>query len=425
MAFRPYETSRLVTGMTGTILAFIALKPLIKNFNALQKNNASVGNEPYLAAIILSMAISIFLLIWGIKTLFKNITDIIQYQVPEPIEFEDYSQLEHALVGKKIPPHEKASVSIIKKDKSFILIYIVFLGVILIGFFIKLILPNVLFWNHNLAPEDFSFPLLFIFILSVTAFLRGASIYIHSHIYSPIDEVSETIISVHGKEHPYTFLNSLEKAMASMQKNDKPNYVSNTPIDGTDIIKTTGKIQRKLFIETTPQHVPYEPQPITFVYLLLATLWISSGCFLLTRLPPDNISVPTVPIIAIDYICTLIKGGILVITGTGLLKSVFPRFKNFQFKSIVVYVEINGTYEKVPDGNEITGSLTQNYANLNFHSDCKFKIFTTTLLTEISAAKKKRDIIGMTVEEHSEEARKMVSNTIESFSSTIGYISAG
>lgn len=417
MAFRPYETSRVFTGMAGIIFAFIALKPLIKSINDLQKDNASAGNELYLAAVILSTAICIFLLIWGIKTLFKNIAEIIQYQIPEPLEFENYGQLEHVLMQKKVSAYEKFSDYIIKKDKSFILICAVFLGMILIGFIIKMILPNEFFWSHNLAPEDFSFPILFTLILLTTAFLRGASLYIHSQIYFPTDDVSETIISIHGKEHPYTFLNTLEKAMVAMQKNDRPNYVYNAAIDGTDIIKTTGKIQRKLFIETPPQHVPYDPQPITFVYLLLSTLWISGGCFLLTTLPPDNISVPTVPIIAINYIWTIIKGGFLIITGTGLLKSVFPHFKNFQFKSIVVYVEINGTYEKVAPMSEINGTMTQNYANLNFHSDCQFKIFTTTLLTEIHATKKKRDIIGMSVEEHSEEARQLVSNTIESFAS--------
>jgi hypothetical protein len=410
-----YGISRIIIGTTGIIISSVSFISLIKIVKNLLKNKSYMGNEPYLASSILTLTICVLILIWGFITLISNFIDMARYSVPVPTEFEDYDEVENALVREQIPPYKAGSKTIVKKDKSFRIKFFLFLGCVTLFLIVKIFIPDDFFWDLKLTPGYFSFPLSFTVILTAVAALRSVSIFFHARDDNLAKEVSEEIKSIKGGGHPYTFAPDIEKALLSLHQNGNPNIVFCPDFSETDGGVNTHKIERKLFIETPPKPIQYEIHPIEHLYLLFAIILFIIGFFFLTKLPPDNISVLTVPTIAIDYLWTIAKGGVLLFSGWGLLKSVSYISKTYRFESVMVYVNIEGVYRKttVRAGKAVVDSVETR--KIIVRSDCHFRIYTTKLLTEISSKEGSRHIVKMAVEKYSEKAKKLVTNAIERF----------
>jgi hypothetical protein len=186
-----------------------------------------------------------------------------------------------------------------------------------------------------------------------------------------------------------------------------------TEIEGG--IKNTGRIEKKLFIETHPKPISYEPHPIVYSYLLFAFILFFIGFFLMTRVPPGNISVLSDPTIAIGYLWTIVKGSILVFSGRGLMESFSSISGTYRFESVMVYVEVEGIYGKAPVNGGRAAADAAAASSILVRSDCLFKVYTTKLTTEIYTLKGKRHIIKMTVERDSEKAKELVVGEIEGF----------
>jgi len=114
----------------------------------------------------------------------------------------------------------------------------------------------------------------------------------------------------------------------------------------------------------------------------------------MSKLPPENISVLSVPRIFLGYVWFILKGTLLVYNGLGLLKSISLQSGIRKFKSTIVYIDIIG--EK-------------------FQQIYDFSVFSAKLLTEMNTFNGNRQIINIAVEKESEMAKIMVANAIESF----------
>ncbi|MDQ1352474.1 MAG: hypothetical protein QG657_2780, partial [Acidobacteriota bacterium] len=309
--------------------------------------------------------------------------------------------------------------AVIKKNKSFIMKFVFFLGFVIIGLLGKMVIPAEFFWNLRIASAYFSFPLFFVVILAVVAGLRLASVYFYHRSDTRETEIAEIIKSIKGESNPYDFVPQIEKALLPMQPHGNPHFIFRSGFTESEgLVQNIGKIHKKLFIETYPKHFPYARHPIIYLFLSAAILLFIIGFFFLVKHPPDNISVLTVPTIAIDYIWTIIKGCILVLSGLGLLKTVYRIFSRHHFESVLVFVEIDGIYEKEKakaEKIEIDTPPPRDSQDIVFRSDCHFKIYTTKLLTEMIASKGKRNIIDMSVEIEAEKTKKLIVDIIETF----------
>jgi hypothetical protein len=152
-----------------------------------------------------------------------------------------------------------------------------------------------------------------------------------------------------------------------------------------------------MLVETHPRAIPLVRPAFIYLYSSFAIILTGIGFLLMTQLPPDNISVLTVPTIAIGYTWTIIKGGLLVFSGTVFLTDVSRLYRTCMFKSVMVYVGFDGS------GNNGGGN------------DYEFNVFATTLATEMGTFNGNRQIVKMTAEQESENAKKLVTDTIESF----------
>jgi len=416
---RIYGFSQLVIGISGIIISTISLKNTVKIMRFLIRDKAYMGNELYLVSILLTLAIGIIILGWGFKNLTSGFINIIRYHSPIPREFENYDEIESVLVKKKIPPTEKLLDVMIKKNKSFIKKFLFFSGFVMVGLLGKMIIPNEFFWNLRLSPKHFSFPLLFFIILATIAVLRWASIYFYHRIDTREMEVFETIKSIKGESNPFSFVPRIKKALQPLQRHGKSNFISQSGFNETEeAVKNIGKINKKLFCETYPQLSSYGRNPIIFLFAIAAVMLFIIGFLFLSQLPPDNISVLSVPIIALDYSWTVIKGFILVVCGLGLLKNVNRILNTFNFESIMIFVEISGVYEKETTTAEKPGNdllEPPKIQDVVFKSDCHFKIYTTKLLTEMDLSKEKRNINSMFADIEAENTKKIIVNTIETF----------
>ena len=411
-----YGFATFFIGITGIIISFVSFIRLIKIIKNLVKDKSYSGNEPYLAAAIITLILCISILIWGFKRLISGLKYTIPHYPPVPSEFEDYEEIKSALVRKKIPLYETGSLTIVKKDRSFITKFLFFLGFIILFLITINLLPDDLFWDYGVDSGYFSFPLLFAVILSTVAALRAASIYFHTVGESLETEVSEVIKSIKGGGNPYTLAPGIEKALGSIRQNGNPNIVFRAGFTGAEGgIKNTGRIEKKLFIETQPKPIAYEPHPIVYLYLLSAFILFIIGFFLMTRVPPGNISVLSDPTIAISYIWTIVKGCVLVFSGRGLMGSFFSISRTYRFESVMVYVEVEGIYGKVPVNGGRAAVDAAAPTGIIVRSDCLFKVYTTKLTTEIYTLQGKRHIIKMTVERDSEKAGELVAGAIEGF----------
>lgn len=410
----PYEIAVIIIAAIGIMMSVISSGRLIKIIAILVKNKSYTGNEPYLAAVLITLSICIFVLVWGFKSIISICLEMNRYRPPESSKFKDYSEVEKALVQKKLQSYETASEYVIKKDKSFIGAFLYFLFFLILLFIIKMFLPEEFFWNLRLEPQHVSFPLLFTIILGTAAAVRWLSVRIHDSTGDREMDSTQVLKSIKTGADPASFIPGIEKALVPIRQDGKPNlvYRSGFGKEG-DTVKDGGKIYQKLFVETRPSRLRYVRRPIMYLYLFFGIFLMGTGFFFMTGLPPDNISVLTVPAIALAYIWAIIKGGILVFSGADFLKSVSRICKTYRFKSVMVYVEINGVYKKAaPQGGPAKKGSPVHNRGL---SDCDFNVFTASLRTEMNMSDGNRQIIKMTAEHDSENAKKMTAVAVESF----------
>lgn len=411
-----YGIAKVVTGGTGVIISLFSLIPSITSIIVQIIHKSYIGNEPYLAALIITFIMCGAILTWGLKTIIFDSKDIKPHNIPAPPQFEDYNEVENALVKKQLQPYEPALGYVIKKDKYFIKGFLFFLGIVTLIFFAKIILPDEFFWNLRLYPRYFSFPLFLTMLLAATAALRWVSIYFHSTSENPEAEGYQILKSIKTEANPDTFVPAIERALLQMQQGEKSNMVFRSGFsENGEAVKDTGKIHRKLFIETHPKSIQYVRRPIMYLYLFFAVILINIGFFFMVKLPPENISVLTVPIISINFAWVIIKGGILVFSGAGLLVCVYRVSRTYRFKSVMLYVEIDGVYEKSAMEAGTTAADSPSSRCNAIQSDCDFNVFATTLSTEVGTFNGNRQIVKMTAEQDSENAKKMAAVTIESF----------
>jgi hypothetical protein len=411
-----FGISKIMIGGAGIIISFFSLIPSIKNILTRINNKSYFGHEPYLTALVITIIICGAISAWGLKTIISTFQGIKRHHIPVPPQFGDYSEVENALVKKQLQPYETALGYVIKKDEQFVKEFLFFLGFVTFGFLVKMILPEKFFWNLRLYPRDFSFPFFLMILLATTAALRWASAYFHSSIENPETEGYQVLKSIRTEADPDTLVPGIERSLLQLQQGEKSNMVFRSGFsENGEAVKGTGKIHRKLFIETHPKLIQYVRRPIMYLYLFLAIILINTGFLFMTKLPPDNISVLTVPIIAINFAWSIIKGGILVFSGAGLLMCIYRVSRVYRFKSVMLYVEIDGIYEKLAAAAGTTGDGFSASSRSGVQSDCDFNVFATTLSTEMDMFIGNRQIIKMTAEQDSENAKKMAAVTIESF----------
>lgn len=406
------KLSKFIIGAVGIIISIVSLKNSVHIFRSMVKYKSYVGNEPYLAAVSLNSVICIFILIWIFKIVISIFQESINSDIPVPSGFGDYDGIERSLVRRQSATNENFFVKIAKKDKLYIRNFLFFMFFLIICHVVKWFIPDELFWNINLTPDFFSFPLFFIVILAVVAALRFASIYFRKRSEKLKMEVTEVTKLIKGKWNPYTFAVEIEKALHPIQQNGKPNILYTTPSHNRlgNSLKRAGSIQKKLFIETHPKYTPIESSSIVYLYLVFAVILFIIGFFFLAKTPPDNISVLSVPAIAIGYLWTIVKGIVIVVIGGGLLKYVSLGFEIFRFESIMIYlyVETELMNEDVKDNVEELGE-----EGILIHGDYHFKVFSAKLLTEIDTTTSKRFVVKMSIDDDSIKAKNLVIDAIE------------
>ncbi len=384
----PYGISKVLIGLAGIILSLISAIPLLKIFITLLKGKSYIGNGPYLAATVLSFSICAVISVWGLKTLLSGHKEIKEYRLPVPTAAEIFGDIEDVFTKKQVQPHQTALEHMLGKDKTFIKGFLVFMGVVILFFIAKIFLPDDFFWNLRLTPQYFSFPFFITIILAAAAALRYASIYFHRPFEK--QEIKGCVIreTIKTKADPDTFAPGIKEALIPVQQDGKPNM---TLYNG---LNETGKIQGKLFVETHPRPIPFVRPSFIYLYSSFAVILTVIGFLLMTKLPPDNISVLTVPTIAIGYIWSIIKGGLLVSSGAVFLTDVSRLYRTSLFKSIMAYVEITGEKDR---------------------SAYDFNVFTAALCTEMNTINGNRQIIKMTADQGAENSKKLVKDAIESF----------
>ncbi|MCP4146154.1 MAG: zinc ribbon domain-containing protein [bacterium] len=382
----PYGISKVLIGLAGIVLTLISAIPLLKIFITMLKANAYAGNGPYLAATLLTFGICITIVAWGLKTLLSGHKEIKEYSLPDPTDAEIFADAAEVLTKKKVQPHQTALEKMLKRDKAFIKGYFVFIGMVVLFFIVKVILPDTFFWNLRLNPQYFTYPFLLTIILALAAGLRYASIYFHTpNLNREIEgsEIRETI----NATAPEAFEPGIKNALHPIQQEGKPNKVVTTGLGDT------GGKQGSLLVETNPQPVPLVRPAFIYLYIVFAILLTGVGIFLMTQHPPDNISVLTVPTIAIGYTWTILKGGMLALAGAVFLADVSRLYRTGTFRSVMVYVGIKAT-----------GG-----------SEYQFNVLATTLSTEMGRENDTRQIIKMSAGKDSEKAKQLVANAIETF----------
>ncbi len=438
-----YRATMLMTASAGIIIAFISFVGAVKIIRNLAKGNAYVGNTPYLAAAVTTLILCIAILTWKFMTLFSVISKTV-YKHNGDWEFESYDNVGNALKKNEVPSYKKfVSKMIYDKDFTFIKFFLSAMGTVILFWLAKNSIPDEFYWNLRLTPGYFTPPLGFISIFAAIAGLRTISFILHTRKKIEDNSISETKERIKGIYDPYMLASNIEEELRGIRYDGNANIVFRsgfTATEGIDI--KTGRIKRELFIETYPRPVPYETYPIVYIYLLCAAVFSVTGILLMTKLPPDNISVLTVPTIAIGYLGDIVKGGILLFSGWDMMKSVSGIYKTHWFESVMAFVQIEGVYQKEDHGGKSVGT-----AGNAVRGDCRVYIYTTKLLTEIyddmekkhksngtvkKGSQKNRDsvtnpgveeirhIIKMTEDNHSDEARKLVIAAVKKVESSEG-----
>lgn len=407
--FRIFTLSKLIIDAIGIIISLISLMSVISILSSLVKDKSNIGNEPYLIASLINLAICIYILIWASRSFILSFKETNRHDIPEPSGFDETNELERALVRRQISSTGTVTGTIIAKDKAFVRTFLFFIGFIILELIVIFFLPDELFWNVGITPDYFSIPLFFIGILGGAAVLRWRSLCLRNRGETSKMKVFEVTKLLRGKANPSMFAPEIEKALLPAQQNGKPNIIYSPDSDETEkIFQNSGRVKKKLIIETQPKNVPYKPNPIIYLYLLYSVIMSINGFLFLTESPPDNISVFSVPTIAIDYLWTIVKGIVLVIASRGLLKAVSLVFKISQFESAISYIHIES--ERINDNEDIEEAGEVSILN---RSDYHFKVFTTKLLTETDPATEKRHIIKMSLEEDSVKMKNLIIDVIE------------
>jgi hypothetical protein len=380
-----FRITKLMIGSAAIIISSFSFIRSITVIKKLAKGKAYIGNDPYWAAAVLMLMICIGILIWGFRSLTNvTINTMRKHNKRGDWEFENYEKVGKALVQKQIPSYTKnRSKSIDDKDFSFVVKFLSFLGVIILFLFIKSLIPEEYYWRIHLTPGYFRFPFYFIAIITVVAVIRTTSFFLHTRSKTQVTKVSKAKVRIKGEGDPYMLAPVIEETLCKIQYNDNPNIHARfgfTATEGTD--KKSGRTERKLFIETHPKPIPYEPHPIVSLYLVLAVILLIIGIILMTTLPPDNISVLSVPTIAIGHLWNIVKGIILLFCGQGFLASVSGIYHIHWFESIMVSVEVKGVYRNAEAKEEDVNESLET-GNTEVQSDYNVSIYSTKLLTEI------------------------------------------
>jgi hypothetical protein len=413
-----YGVSTSVIGVVGIVFSSISFIGTLRIIEKLLKDKAYIVNGPYFAAAVFTAVICIVFVTWGCRSLIGGVQNAAGKSLPAPVptEFDNYNEVENTLIRKQLPVYETGAAALAGKDKSFPVKFLILLSAVIMFLIVKSLLPDELFWDYHIYPGYFSFPFYFMIILAAVTALKAASLYIHPFDRKPNLQVSEEVVSIKGGGDPYTFEPGIENARITLQQNKAPNIVFRSGFSQTQGgIENTGKVEKKMFIETQPTAIPHEPHPYIYLYLSSAIVLFTFGFLFATRLPPDNISVLTVPTIAVGFAWRIVKGGILLYAGWDLLQSASCILHTHLYESIMVHVRIDGVYGKVNEKSNKAGAGSSDRDGILIRSDCRFKIYTTRLLSEIYTVKGKRHIIGMTVEKDSEKAEKLVIGAIENF----------
>jgi hypothetical protein len=394
-----YGISKAVIGAAAIILSFVSAFTAIKTIIHLLKAKSYIGNEPYLAATILTLIISGAIFKIGIKTLISTLEDIKGKTIPATPQFEVYGDVEHALAQNPGKHGQTTLETIIAKDRTFITIFLIFLGLEALFFTVKHFLPNEFFWDLRLTPQYFSFPLFLTLALAAAAVLRGAFVYYHSPAGNREINAGHQRKIIKSGTPPATVAPEIKQKLSAVQTDGKPNMTYYSGLSSTgDGSGKKGKIHGKLFVETHPEPIsPVNPSFI-YLYLSLAVLLTGIGFYWMTKHPPHNISVLSVPTIAIGYIWAIIKGGVLVYAGVGLLTNISRLTGTQFFKSVIIVVDISGE--------KITGTN---------HHNWEFNIFSAALNTEMNIPNGNRQIIRMSKGKESEHATKFVTDAVEAF----------
>lgn len=411
-----YGISMSVVGIAGILIFPPSAIPSIKTTINLVKNKSYIGNEPYLAATVTTIVICAVILIWGLKALLTGIKNIREQNLPKAPEFENCGELSIILEEKQLPSREKFPEKIAKKDKYFIIASIALLGAILIGIMVKGILPDEFFWDRHLSPGYFSFPLLLTLIITVAAAMRCISFFVYRRQAKEGTGVFEMRRSIRTETDIETISTEIASSLTEMQQNGIPILVSKSGYDNSQTVpKYTSQTHHKFFIETQPKIISISPYPIVFLYLVCAIILCITGFIFLTKRPPDNISVLTVPAIALGHAWTLIKGGILTASGIEFFSTVSLAFQNYLFQSMMVYLKANGVYKQISVKIKSPAEASSVTGNSGILRDWEFIVYITELLTEFDPKKGKRHIIKMFNDTKTKEAKTLISGTINSF----------
>lgn len=413
MPFKPYEISKITAGFAGIIFSFFSVKHVIYCFRTC---NFSGGNEPYRIALIIAGVIDATVFIWGIATCISNIPSVFSRETPGSSDFRDHLEVQRSLTQRRLSSVDRFSDIISRRDKSFIHKVGALLGIICVGFLALHIPTDNFYWEWGMAPEDFSFPIVFLSVLLIAIIIRGRSLYVHECDEHAKADVSETLISIRGEKSQINFRSEIEKALKAMQNGDKTNNVNDFSID--ELIKTIGPVKQKILVETSPLKIRKSINPIVYACLLYGIVLMGMGFYYVTTPPPDNFAVFSVPIIAISHIWTLFKGVILTSSGIGMMSAFATLFRNLRFESVVVLVEIEGEIARAVKKKLAERTVAFQRPLLTVYTiDCHFRVLTSKLLLEITPDWKKRQIIGMRTEELAEMAKMLTVGAINSFKS--------
>lgn len=435
MILTVYKIFRLIISVAGITISVVSLIPSTKNIIVMVIDDTYIGNEPYLAAVVLNFTICTLLLGWGLKNLYAGFRTLRRFCKPVLSKLKNHDEVAQILEQKQLFPRQALLETIEMKDKSFILAVALLLGAILTGLLVKAILPEEFFWDHNLRPGYFSFPVFFVVMLVAPALLRGVSLVIHWDRRKGENGVAEMQRTIKTETDMDTIEKELVKSLEIMQKSEKPAFVS-YPGYHLNALQTTAhgsrQICRTLVIESQPVNITGFSRPVAYLYILCAAILSFIGFTLLVTLPPDNISVLTVPEIAIDYTWTLIKGSILVIIGRLFSSTVAHFFLGVSFQSVIAYVKMEGSYEKISRDTataESRGNVSRGSDNAVTRGDCEFNVFIAEVVTEIETEigidglKEKRQLRQIFNSGEAKQAKLLISNAIQSFAidDTKGY----
>ena len=413
MISRFYYFSKSVIRIAGIVISIASLIPLSNSIRTLIFNKFQDGNEPFLISVVISFMICVVILAWGSKTLFFPLKNIKENNISVPSEFKDFNELGRQFEQKRLLSPYHTDMTIKKKDFFFIILSSSFLALILIAFIVKANLSTEFFWNLKFTPENFTFPFFFTGILIMILIIRSSSLLIYMHRNEFSIGVFEIIRTIKSEIEIETIIKEISKSLALLKQSENPtNVYFLIPSDTRYTEKNNGQVHSKLFIETQPTPATIIPQFVIYFYLSFSIILYFIGFIFLVQLPPDNISVLSVPSIALGYIWALIKGGILVICAAGFLSAVAPICIGYLSQSVMAYIKLDGSFEGIPQESENVDCNGNLHGNLIIRGKYEFNIYITEMVTEFIPSKG-RQIIKVFNNKNAIEAKRLLINAID------------